>query len=51
MFIVHSAVAALVVSLSRRQNSKNYDGSEEVGARSLARKWKRRQNVNAATTP
>ena len=35
-----SAVAALVVSLSRRQNDKNCDGSEE---------WKRRQSINAAT--
>ena len=30
------------VSLSRRQNGKNSDGSEEERARSLARKWKRK---------
>ena len=32
-FIVLSAVAALVVSLSRRQNGKSCDGSEEERAR------------------
>ena len=50
-FIVLSAVAALVVSLSRRQNGKSCDGSEEERARSLVRKWRRRQSVNAASTP
>ena len=41
--IVLSAVAALAVSLSRRQNGKSCDGSEEERARSLARKGRRRQ--------
>ena len=36
-FIVFSAVAALAVSLLRRQNG---DGSEKERARSLAQKWK-----------
>ena len=44
-FIVLSAVAALAVSLSRRQNGKNCDGNEEERARSLARKRKRRQRA------
>ena len=35
-FIVLSAVMALAVSLSRRQNGKSCDGSEEERARSLA---------------
>ena len=35
-FIVLSAVAVLVVSLSRCQNGKSCDGSEEDRARSLA---------------
>ena len=45
-FIVLSAVAALVVSLLWWQNG---DGSRKKRARSLARKWKRRQSVNATT--
>ena len=43
--IVLSAVAALAVSLSRRQNGKSCEGSEEEKARSLARK-RRRQSVH-----
>ena len=48
-FIFLSAVAALAVSLSQRQNGKSCDGSEEERARSLAQK-QRRQSVNAAST-
>ena len=44
-FIVLSAVVALAVSLSQRQNGKNCDGREEERAWSLAQKWKRRQRV------
>ena len=50
-FIVLSAVAALAVSLSQRQNGKSCDGSEEERARSLARKQRRRQSINAASMP
>ena len=39
-FIVLSNVAALVVSLSQRQNAKSCDGSEEERARSLVQKEK-----------
>ena len=50
-FIVLSAVAALAVSLSQSQHDKSCDGSEKERARSLARKPRRRQSVNAASTP
>ena len=49
-FIILITVAALAVLLSRRQNGKNCNGSEEEWA-SLAQKQKRRQSVNAATMP
>ena len=42
-FIVLSAAVALAVSLSRRQNGKSCDGSNEERARSLARKWRRQR--------
>ena len=41
-FIILSTVAAVAVSLLRRQNG---DGTEKERARSLARKWKRRQRA------
>ena len=42
-FIILSTVAAVAVSLLRRQNG---DGTEKERARSLARKWKRRQRAH-----
>ena len=50
-FIVFSTVAALVVSLSRLQNGKNFDGSEEERARSLPQKRKRRQRAQMQPQP
>ena len=44
-FIVLSAVVALAVSLSQRQNGKNCDGREEERAWSLVQKWRRRQRA------
>ena len=40
-----SAVVALAVSLSRHQNGKNCDASEEERAKRLAQKRKRRQTA------
>ena len=50
-FIILSAVVGLAVSLSQRQNGKTCDGSEEKKAKSLPRKQRRRQSVNAASMP
>ena len=44
-FIVLSVVAALAVSLLRRQNGKNCNGYEEETAMSLAQKNRREDRV------